>query len=334
MKQRKDPLTNEQRVRLDSIHKVHIAIEVSLVLVCLSVLTMNVSSALPVYGVICAIILMIAGLGLFIFGVHVTSLLGTIKKLGKPLAVRLKPVKRWIAAVWISAALIIVFTIAGAALASDVTGRIAAILVAGSGIGMFVSIIGFLVSSQHAWRRFNKRKRPPVRLIAYGVIVLNLVLLFAFGSYTTTEDITYETITNTDANLELGQSEVRQTGKNGKREVRHNLLFGFATSTDETAAVDEIIAKGSRRYQYMYCSNGSYRYYTAEQFKDPNVGFTHQTPDLCAQNGAGTQTTIADVPPAEKVIQQVPTYYSAPYRSYTTTCNSSYFSSSVTCRTY
>ena len=81
----------------------------------------------------------------------------------------------------------------------------------------------------------------------------------------------------------------------------------------------------------MYCSDGSYYYYTAEQFKNPEVGYTDQSPDTCAEKGAGAQTTIADVPPAEKIIQQVPTYYKSP--SYTT-CRESYFGNSFSCTSY
>jgi hypothetical protein len=156
-----------------------------------------------------------------------------------------------------------------------------------------------------------------------------------FGSYTTTEVVKYVSSPVSDSNLELGQTEIRQAGKNGEKQIKHNLLFGIPLSTSTTEPVDEIIAKGTRRYQYMYCSDGSSRYYSAEQFKDPNVGFTHQSPDYCAKNGAGTQTTIADVPPAEKIVQQVPVYRAPAYTSPSyTTCRSYSFDNSFSCTTY
>lgn len=48
----------------------------------------------------------------------------------------------------------------------------------------------------------------------------------------------------------------------------------------------------------MYCSDGSSRYFTDEQFQDPKVGFTHASEDYCAVNGQGTMVALADVPQA------------------------------------
>jgi len=194
---------------------------------------------------------------------------------------------------------------------------------------MLLAIILLLIKIHYTWKYFNK-KRSHARIISYAIIALSVLMLTLLGSYTTTEIIKYGTTPVTDSNLELGQSEVRQAGKDGEKQIRHNLIFGAPLSTNTKEPIDEIIAKGSRKYQYMYCSDGGYRYYNAEQFKDPNVGFTHQSPDACAKNSQGTQTTIADVPPAEKIIQQVPTYRSPTY----TTCTESYFSGSFTCRSY
>ena len=52
-----------------------------------------------------------------------------------------------------------------------------------------------------------------------------------------------------------------------------------------------------RRWQYMMCSDGSYRYYTDEQFSNPQVGFTEASEDACAKSGHGIKTTLADKPP-------------------------------------
>ena len=44
----------------------------------------------------------------------------------------------------------------------------------------------------------------------------------------------------------------------------------------------------------MICSDGSYRYYNDEQFKDPTVGFTSKNDDPCAESKHGTKTKLAD----------------------------------------
>ena len=332
-KSRKDPLNNEQRLSLNQLHTGQITLEVALTIFVITILTINISSAISGYGTVDIIIMGLSGLLLFIFGIVTTATTFNLKRQAKPLPKHSIAARRWLAIVWVIAILTpILFMLLNPFKEGEVQiGSLVIVILLPC--ALLASIIGALVSLHLLWRRFNKRKRPPIRLIAYGVIGLNVLLLFMFGSYTTTEVITHNTVTTTDANLELGQSEVRQAGKDGERQTKRNLLFGFATSTATLDSVDQITAQGSRRYQYMYCSNGSYRYYTAEQFKDPNVGFTHQSPDNCAQSGQGTQTTIADVPPPEKVVQQVPVYRSP--SSYTTTCNTyGYYSTSITCRTY
>ncbi len=328
----KNPLNDAQRYLLNQAHRAGVTIEVALIVLGLSFFTINISSVLPGYGVVVFLAMLAASLALLIFGSILTATRGAMQRSGNPLTKRTGAAKKWLITTWLSGlAAILLLIFASPFVDGDFYVMNLVLLLAAVTL-MVTAIIGSIVSIHLIWRRFNKRKRSQIRFVAYGAIAMTTILLATLGSYSTTEVVKYNSVATTDANLELGQKEVRQVGKDGERQVKHNLIFGFETSKTESAAVDEIIANGSRRYQYMYCSDGSYRYYTAEQFKDPQVGFTHQSPDGCAQNGSGTQTTIADAPPPEKIVQQVPTYR-AP-SSYITTCNSYSFSNSVTCRTY
>lgn len=336
MKNRKDVLSDDQRSLLTSVHKEQIVLEVALIVFVLSLFTINVSSAIPGYAAVVFIGLAISSLVLFIVGLILTQSVFTMRRMGKPLSSRVRRARAWLLVVWWTIPAILFLIVLSAALQNEIVSLVSLAVMALLGLFMLAAVIVSIVSVHFLWRRFNKKKRSPIRLIAYGVIAANMFLLVILGSYTSTQVIAHKSTPVTDANLELGQTEVRQTGRDGEEKVRHNLIFGFAVSTETEEPIDEIVANGSRRYQYMHCSNGSYRYYSAEQFKDPNVGFTHQSPDYCAQNGEGVQTTIADTPPAEKIIQQVPTYYPT-YRapsSYTTTCSTYSFSNDITCRTY
>ncbi len=331
-KSHKDPLNEDQRFSLNQLHIGQLSLEVTLGIFILTILTINISSVIPGYGIVDIIVMGLSGLMLFIFGIVVTVETFHLKRVGNPLARRAVPAKRWLSITWVFALLIPVILLFSPFQEQGFqAGRLIILFL--TLCGLLIAITGVLVALHFLWRRFNKKKRFPVRPLVYGAIGLSLLLLFLLGSYTTTEVVAHGSVTTTDAHLELGQSEVRQAGKDGEKQTKHNLIFGFATSTTTSDAIDQITAQGSRRYQYMYCSNGSYVYYTAEQFKDPTVGFTHQSPDDCAAKGHGAQTTIADVPPPEKVVQQVPVYRSP--SSYTTTCNTyGYYSTSITCHTY
>ncbi len=336
MKNRKDALSTDQRSLLNSVHKQQIVLEIALIIFILSLFTINVSSAIPGYGAVVFIGLAISSLVLFIIGIILTQNVFSMKNMGKPLSSRVRSSRAWLLVVWWTIPGILLVLVLSAALQNPTASLVGVAIMALLGLFMLVAIIVAIININLLWRRFNKNKRSPIRPIVYGIIAANMLLLVVLGSYTTTEAISHASTPVTDANLELGQSEVRQAGRDGEQRTKHNLIFGFAVSTETDEPVDEIVANGSRRYQYMHCSNGSYRYYDAEQFKNPTVGFTHQSPDYCAQNGQGTQTTIADTPPAEKIIQQVPTYYPT-YRSpssYTTTCSTYSFSNDITCRTY
>ena len=111
-----------------------------------------------------------------------------------------------------------------------------------------------------------------------------------------------------DDSMELGSQTVEQAGKKGERKLYYKVtktLIGdeqrektYLDYEDTVRPVNEIIRRGTRKWQYMWCSDGGYRYFTDEQFSDPNTGFTHSSEDFCAKEGHGTMTQLADYPPA------------------------------------
>jgi hypothetical protein len=326
----KNPLSADQREVLNKLHNAQITFEVALTVFILSIYTINLVSVLPVYGIVALLAICFSGILLFISGIIITATIFSAKRMSQPLQKDSRPIRRWLIIAWLGIPLTIFFLLLAAATQRAENAVLCLVLGGITALLTLIAVILSLVGIHRTWKRFNKKRISHARVISYGAIGFAVLLLTLLGTYTTTEAVKFSSTPITDSNLELGQTEIRQTGKDGEKQITHNLIFGTPLSTETTKPVDEIIAKGSRKYQYMYCSNGSYRYFTAEQFKDPNVGFTHQSPDHCAQNGAGTQTTIADVPPAEKIVQQVPVYRSPSY----TTCTESYFSGSFTCRSY
>lgn len=110
--------------------------------------------------------------------------------------------------------------------------------------------------------------------------------------------VDFATENQKNAGLELGDSKVLQEGRDGAKVIEIEAyqsiwgrLLGLepiqqkeVSATVKDAPVNKIVANGSRKYQYMLCSNGSYRYYNDEQFKDPNTGFTSKSEDNCKTN--------------------------------------------------
>lgn len=165
-----------------------------------------------------------------------------------------------------------------------------------------------LVLTKLAWR--------PIGII---VVVLLLVMLLApmfSGTIVKSAPVAFTKQTIADSTVELGDTKTIQTGTNGIQIITYsepksllNLIFGGGSIDElkETSSVTtkqpvtEIIGSGTRKYQYMYCSDGTYRYYTDAQFKDPRTGFTHKSPDDCAKSNHGTATQLADTPPRPAV---------------------------------
>lgn len=161
-------------------------------------------------------------------------------------------------------------------------------------------------------------------------------------------DIPYSVQYTQDGSIELGDSQVRQPGSNGQgleRTKQIKPLLALALNTDlyysttnlptqtTSTPVSQIIAQGTKRYQYMWCSNGTYRYYTNDQFDDPSIGFTHKSEDQCNKTGNGHMTGIADTAPPQQTTRTV---YQPSYR-YTptyTTCQQYTYINQFSCTTY
>lgn len=130
--------------------------------------------------------------------------------------------------------------------------------------------------------------------------------------------ITYNKKNVKDNTLELGDDKIVQYGKNGKESVNYRItgsplqrLFDKYFGTDFVSSsvisrqtiskpIEQLVATGAKRYQYMHCSNGGYRYYTDEQFKDPSSGFTSESKDSCKENKQGEKIQLADGPPGQQ----------------------------------
>lgn len=147
-------------------------------------------------------------------------------------------------------------------------------------------------------------------VVVIGLIVVVAAMIPIPYSYSESASIAHATKTNDDSELELGESKVAQQGADGSKVINYDAyqnawgyLFGTSPMfTKETsieidkAPSDHVVHSGTRKYQYMMCSNGSHRYYTDDQFKERNTGFTSKSPDYCAQNNQGEKTTLSDGP--------------------------------------
>jgi len=175
--------------------------------------------------------------------------------------------------------------------------------------------------TKQAKRLTAKKLRPLAkRLLSHKTIVeaviICLVLCVGISfipfSHTgiKTVSLNYSTQSITTPSIELGDTKINQQGVNGSSLEKYKykksfIEYLFGTKVSETQVslrtvkqpTNEVIANGTLRYQYMYCSNGSYRSYTDAQMKDPTIGLTHKSPDYCAQNNQGTETQLANVPP-------------------------------------
>lgn len=183
-------------------------------------------------------------------------------------------------------------------------------------------------------------------LIILGVVVIVAVLPLPHTS-TETLSVPYTTQYVQSADIELGESQINQQGTNGEKIVETKLVSPiFAYIIGKTsdikysiqkniqtnqAPVSKVVANGTKKYQYMWCSNGSYRYYTNDQFKNALTGFTHKSPDNCAQNNAGNMTQLSDAAPqAPTTVYKATPAYVPPT---TTHCRSDYLGG-ITCTTY
>ena len=165
------------------------------------------------------------------------------------------------------------------------------------------------------WRK-NHRKSLLIAYYSVAALVILICVGIILNSFVTRsevveseEPINFETEYVDDENLELGTEEVKQEGVKGIKkkytEDKKRLITGETVSYSvvDTKTVKEpikkVIKRGTRKWQYMVCSDGSYRYYTDEQFQDPKIGFTHSSEDNCAKNNQGTMVALSDNPPLQ-----------------------------------
>lgn len=163
--------------------------------------------------------------------------------------------------------------------------------------------------------KYLKTSREYFIFFGSGAILLLVTVLSLPVPSTLTKDIAipYTAHDVKTASLELGQSKTSQSGANGVGVTRERVvkpifayIFDFKKLSYSAASlptktlkqpVNEIISQGTTKYQYMWCSNGTYRYYTSAQFQNATIGFTHTSPDYCAENNQGKETELSDEPP-------------------------------------
>lgn len=160
--------------------------------------------------------------------------------------------------------------------------------------------------------RFIPKNRKGVFKLLLALIVFVAIVGAIPLPYTFAKSIAVDFATENQKNagLELGDSKVLQEGRDGTKIINVEAyqsiwgrLFGLEPIQQKLVSekivdkpTSKVIANGSRKYQYMLCSDGRYRYFTDEQFKDPNTGFTSKSEDDCKKNNQGTKVKLADSP--------------------------------------
>ena len=172
-------------------------------------------------------------------------------------------------------------------------------------------------NTKHAlngWKSVKKvlSSRPAVFLTGLLLVTGLLALLLTPVAYEGTENSTirYATDRRDDAGVEMGETKVIEEGKDGQKIVSYtyersllDILLG-RDARNKTEISSEVVSEpkpkvvldGTRKWQYMMCSDGSYRYYTDEQFKDRSTGFTSKSSDYCSENNQGQKLGLADNP--------------------------------------
>ena len=162
------------------------------------------------------------------------------------------------------------------------------------------------------WFKSHKKRILLTSYYSGAAIVIASSIYVIMSNLTKTEDVTRDEpisfiteYVDTDE-LELGTEEVEREGEDGVKKVTYReksyLLSGkvidsFQMDFETTKEpVSKLVKRGTRRWQYMICSDGGWMFYSDEQFKDKNVGFTHVSEDACAKNGKGTAVALADSP--------------------------------------
>ena len=167
-----------------------------------------------------------------------------------------------------------------------------------------------------AKKRFKFNKKLPHPSDARIVILVGSLMLMILAAFPTNifsieveEEIAvpYSSVHENNDQLELGEENVVVAGINGeeKEVYKHkrsfyDLIFGSKGKQGELLRtvsvkkpVDEVREKGTLRWQYMMCVDGSYRYYTDEQMKDPTMGFTSKSEDSCKTENNSEKLRLA-----------------------------------------
>lgn len=162
------------------------------------------------------------------------------------------------------------------------------------------------------WFKLHKKR---ILLTSYyfgAAVVIASSAYVTMSNLTKTEDVTrdepisfFTEYIDTD-DLELGIEEVEREGEDGIKRVTYKeksyLLSGevidsFQIDFETTKEpINKIVKRGTKRWQYMICSDGGWMFFNDEQFKDKNIGFTHASEDVCAKNGKGSAVALADSP--------------------------------------
>lgn len=160
----------------------------------------------------------------------------------------------------------------------------------------------------------NKKAAIKISVLLFFVIAIAGFIPLPY-TFAKTVTVPFDITDKKSTELELGDTKVLQEGANGSKVVQveslHNTwgrLFGLqptqqkeTTSTISKPPVDRVVANGTIKYQYMLCSDGSSRYYTDEQFKDPNTGFTSKSEDYCKANNQGHKVSLSNSNPANNI---------------------------------
>ncbi len=155
----------------------------------------------------------------------------------------------------------------------------------------------------------------PISVLKVAVWLAVFLLVFSLivpVSYTKAEQTTlkYEVEEKEEKSIEMGVEKIAQKGKEGLRDTKYRYkqsLFNYIFRRDSAkkAVIEfkevkepkkKLILIGTRKWQYMMCSNGTYRYFTNEQFKDKHTGFTSTSSDYCKENDQGHKIGLADDP--------------------------------------
>ncbi|MDQ5913926.1 MAG: hypothetical protein QG623_545, partial [Patescibacteria group bacterium] len=132
--------------------------------------------------------------------------------------------------------------------------------------------------------RFRNRftVRQWILLSIFSVLLLVGALMRIPIKYEKTEigSLRYSTKYKEEKNLELNTEKIITEGQDGKSETKYlytqslfDYIFRRSNVKKEVLEVepvakpqDEIVLKGKRKWQYMMCSDGSYRYFKDNEF--------------------------------------------------------------------